>query len=97
VLTSKLPGGQALLGLVPILLKMNDKGGPPLAYAVVPVMFVIERTLLVRSTEQGALVTTPPDNGLESRHVPDPVLTRGSRSVIPLSSVGNVIFIILLG
>jgi hypothetical protein len=26
VLTSKFPGGQALLGFVPILLKMNDKG-----------------------------------------------------------------------
>jgi hypothetical protein len=86
-----------LLGLVPILLKMNDKGGPPFAYAVVPVIFVIERTLLVTSTAQGALLTTPPDNGLESRQIPDPVLTAGSRSVIPLSSVGKVIFIILLG
>ena len=86
-----------MLGLVPILLKMNDKGGPPFAYAVVPVIFVIERTLLVTSTAQGALLTTPPDNGLESRQIPDPVLTAGSRSVIPFSSVGNVIFIILLG
>jgi hypothetical protein len=76
---------------------MNDKGGPPFAYAVVPVIFVIERTLLVTSTAQGALLTTPPDNGLESRQIPDPVLTAGSRSVIPFSSVGNVIFIILLG
>jgi hypothetical protein len=86
-----------LLGLVPILLKMNDKGGPPFAYAVVPVIFVIERTLFMTSTAQTALLTTPPDNGLLSRHVPDPGLEAESRSLIPLSSVGNVIFIILLG
>jgi hypothetical protein len=30
VLTSKLPGGHALLGFLPILLKMNDNAGPPL-------------------------------------------------------------------
>ena len=68
MLTSKFPGGHAFNGLVPILLKMNDKGGPPFEYDVVPVMLVIDKTLLVRSTAQGALLTTPPDNGLERRH-----------------------------
>ncbi len=60
-------------------------------------MFVMLSSFFVKSIAQGALLTTPPDNGLERRHIPDPVLTRGSRSVIPLSSVGNVIFIILFG
>jgi hypothetical protein len=53
--------------------------------------------LFMTSTAQTALLTTPPDNGLLSRHVPDPGLEAESRSLIPLSSVGNVIFIILLG
>jgi hypothetical protein len=53
--------------------------------------------LFMTSTAQTALLTTPPDNGLESRHVPDPGLETESRSLIPLSSFGNVIFIILLG
>jgi hypothetical protein len=50
VLTSKLPGGHAFYGLVPIILKMNDKGVVPVPLKEPEPKGLVKVTLLEETT-----------------------------------------------